>query len=452
MATRRMLRIGRRHDRRGINFALATPMSAIGAIILEGDRGCRLGGLSLTERALRVARRAGATTTLVISTSDDRQRVRAWAETAGLTRLFIIDADQLVHTPLVEGLTGTALAVVPAAPAASDLAPGQYAGALSVEGEALPAVIAAVTRGDSDEDIARALPLARRVPHGSVARHPVRTVDERAAAERLLFTILMKPQDNAITRVLYRPVSSGLTRLLVHTPITPNQVSYLTAILVGLGLWLTAHAAMSWVVAGTAVVLIASYIDCCDGEIARIKLKSSRFGAWLDTVVDELSTVGYLIALGWHCHLYYGDDYLGQLGASPWKVAIIVGTVTYAVSIYCIYYNIIVMVGSANSQDYVGRFEVVPGDVAGTVQLRPAARQPVVVDPSAPPWRRWVATYVPYVVRRDFLSWAALAFALAHLTHILFGFLVLGGLGTALIVSRDHIQLRRQRRLLPDRG
>src|SRR5205814_7232615 len=126
-------------------------------------------------------------------------------------------------------------------------------------------VIEALGRGDGDIAIAQAA--TQRVPHGEIARHPIATPEERRAAHRLLYRILIKPQDNAITRTLYRPVSFLLTRLLVWTPITPNQVSYVVAALVLVGCWLTAHAAMAEVVAGTVIVLAASYLDCCDGEI-----------------------------------------------------------------------------------------------------------------------------------------------------------------------------------------
>ena len=35
-------------------------------------------------------------------------------------------------------------------------------------------------------------------------------------------------------------------------------------------------------------------------EIARLKLRSSKLGAWLDTVVDETTSVAYVVALGYH--------------------------------------------------------------------------------------------------------------------------------------------------------
>jgi len=203
---------------------------------------------------------------------------------------------------------------------------------------------------------------------------------------------------------------------------------------------------------GTVIVLAASYLDCCDGEVARVKLLSSRFGAWIDTVVDELSSIGYMVAIGWHCRLAFGPRYLGDLGFDPWKLGIAVGTITFAWAIYCIYYNIIVAVGSANSQDYVGRFEVVPGDQPNTVRLAPAAPKAIAPKRELPAPLKWLATYAPYLVRRDFISWAAVAFAALHWTQISFVALVAGGLVTFVIVSIDHVRLRSLRRDIVRRG
>jgi len=207
---------------------------------------------------------------------------------------------------------------------------------------------------------------------------------------------------------------------------------------------------MDMAVAGTAIILAASYLDCCDGEIARVKLTSSRFGAWLDTIIDELSTVGYMAALGWHCHLAYGRGFFGDLGGGlgfdPWVAMIWLGLVTYGWSMYCVYYNIIVGVGSANSQDYAGSFEVVPGSQPSSVRLRPAVAQAIVPRRELPGWLAAIATYVPYLIRRDFISWCALVVAILHWTQILFVGFILGGVVTFVIVTIDHVKLRRLRR------
>ena len=120
-------------------------------------------------------------------------------------------------------------------------------------GDAVARVVAALARGNSDAELARTADV--HVPHTGVAHHPVGTPAERAAAQKLLYTILVKPQDNAITRYLFRPLSSRLTRLLVHTPVTATQVSIVVAILVGLGCWLTLDARPTWMIAGALTIL-----------------------------------------------------------------------------------------------------------------------------------------------------------------------------------------------------
>jgi phosphatidylglycerophosphate synthase len=425
-----------------VQLAVAMELDAV--VLFDALSQQRIAGLTAGERAVRVARRAGATRVLVV----DRVRdpLIAWR---GERRcpLLVIRADQLVHPPLVLPLV--------AAPPADGLAiavgpDGAYAGALLATGERAAAVLAALARGDGDAAIAGSATL--RVPHGEIARHAIATPDERRAAHRMLYRILVKPQDNAITRHLYRPISFPLTRLLVWTPITPNQISYLVGAIVVLGCWLTASASMARVVAGTAVILAAAYLDCCDGEVARLKLLSSRLGAWIDTVIDELSSVGYMAALGWHCHLAYGPRSFGDLGFDPWLAAIALGVVTYGGTMYCVYYNIIVGVGSANSQDYAARFEVVPGEQPNSVRLRPAAPAPSTPRRDRPRWLAAIATVLPYAIRRDFISWAALVVALLHWTRAMFVAFVLGGVVTFVIVANDHVQLRRLRRAIVRRG
>jgi hypothetical protein len=433
-----------------VEVAVAMELDAV--VVFDALSRVPIAGLSAGERALRVARRVGASRVVVVDRSPDRTapEVDLVAWRAGRTcAVLVLRADQLVHMPLVAPL----VAASPADGVAIAVGPDDgYAGALLATGPGATSVIDALARGDSDAQIAAGA--TARVRHGEIARHAIATAEDRRAAHRMLYRILIKPQDNAITRYLYRPVSFPLTRLLVWTPITPNQVSYLVAALVAIGCWLTADASMTRAIAGTAVILAASYLDCCDGEIARVKLMSSRLGAWIDTIVDELSSVGYMAALGWHCHLAFGSGLFAPLGArpgvDPWLAAIAVGVVTYGWSMYCIYYNIIVGVGSANSQDYAGSFEVVAGREPGAVRLRPMAARSVApgIERKQPGRLMTIASYAPYLIRRDFIAWCALVLAVLHWTHVSFAAFVLGGVGTSVIVTIDHVKLRRLRRAI----
>ncbi len=409
-------------------------------VLADSDlAGVRIAGLAVRDRAVRIAQRLGAKRVLVASGA--RAEIGSWR--AGSSEpILVMRADQLIHTPLVAPLVASlgpdelAIAVGPDA---------AYAGAFAASGTAATRAVEALARGESDEQIAATA--HKRVPHGEIARHPIATPADRTGAHELLYRILIKPQDNAISRYLFRPISSRLSRILLRTPITATQVTLLVAALVALGCYLTTFASTTKMIAGALVILLSSYFDCCDGEIARVKLQSSRSGAWIDTIVDELSSWGYMIALGWHCHLLYGESYfselgLGALGFDPWIVAIVVGNVTYAFMLYAVYYNIIVGVGSANSQDYVSRFQLVRGERPNSVRLVPV---PPVVKRTLPGWLEPIVAVLPNIFRRDFIVWLAVVLALLRLPNVLFAIHVVGGVLGTIVLAIDHVHLRRVR-------
>ena len=115
----------------------------------------------------------------------------------------------------------------------------------------------------------------------------VQTAQQRQIAEDKLDSWLTKPTDGIFAR-LNRRVSIPISRQLIKFPITANMVTIFTlavSISAGLfyargGYWnILLAAALSWV---------ASMLDGCDGEVARLKLQASAFGAWLETVCDYL--------------------------------------------------------------------------------------------------------------------------------------------------------------------
>ncbi len=51
---------------------------------------------------------------------------------------------------------------------------------------------------------------------------------------------------------------------------------------------------------GGVLAQLASIIDGCDGEIARLKHSQSAFGGWLDAVLDRYADAVLLFGLMWH--------------------------------------------------------------------------------------------------------------------------------------------------------
>jgi phosphatidylglycerophosphate synthase len=382
-----------------------------------------IAGVSARERARRVALRAGARSVRVVA---DRRTLAD--EDLPTGPLLVVWADRLVHPPLVAALATDRDGITIVVDERQRLA-----GAALISEAAQKAALAALAAGDDDAFAAQA---STRVVCGDLAQHPIATAADRAGAHAMLYRMIVKPQDNVITRYLFRPVSARVTRLLVLTPITPTQVSLVVAVLVALGCWMTLDARPSMMIGGALVILAASYLDCCDGEIARIKLQSSTFGAWLDTIIDEASSIGYMVAIGWHCHVYYGRNYFGDLGFDPWLVGIVVGLVTFGLSLVGIYYNIIVAVGSGNSQDYVSRFDIIERCEAWRLQPRPSKAV------ALPAWFEPIARFLPNIVRRDFIVWLATIYAIARVPHVSFATHLAGGVTSIVVVAIDHLHLR----------
>jgi phosphatidylglycerophosphate synthase len=120
------------------------------------------------------------------------------------------------------------------------------------------------------------------------------------AAERLLYQRIRKSmdQDGVLAYYLFRPLSRRMTRVLVNTPVSPNQVT-LTAMAAGIGAAICAGFGGAALVAlAGALYWLGSVIDCVDGELARLRLQGSKLGEWLDTLTDDVSTFGLLAGLG----------------------------------------------------------------------------------------------------------------------------------------------------------
>lgn len=108
------------------------------------------------------------------------------------------------------------------------------------------------------------------------------------ALEDAFFQEIYQNTEGWIARFLNKKLSFPITRYLVKTSITPNQITVICFLigLLGCGLLLS----MSWPlrILGVMLLQLNSVIDGCDGEVARFKVLSSQMGAWLDTIADDV--------------------------------------------------------------------------------------------------------------------------------------------------------------------
>jgi choline kinase/phosphatidylglycerophosphate synthase len=124
----------------------------------------------------------------------------------------------------------------------------------------------------------------------------VDTKEDLEKAEVVLLKSLIKPSDGFISKNLNRKISTRISKYLVNTGITPNQmtlISFLTALIsttsFSFGVYI-------YVAVGGVLAQLASILDGCDGEIARLKFAQSSYGSWLDACLDRYAD--FLIILG----------------------------------------------------------------------------------------------------------------------------------------------------------
>jgi CDP-L-myo-inositol myo-inositolphosphotransferase len=107
-------------------------------------------------------------------------------------------------------------------------------------------------------------------------------------AEKKLIKSLTKPQDGIVSKNFNRKISGLITKLfLIKTPITPNIITFSTLILVIPTFLLLSKGVYPWIFFGGLLIQFLSILDGCDGEIARLKLLKTKWGAFFDTVIDR---------------------------------------------------------------------------------------------------------------------------------------------------------------------
>ena len=110
---------------------------------------------------------------------------------------------------------------------------------------------------------------------------------DRLLAERKLDHWLVKPTDGIFAR-MNRRVSIPMSRRLIKFPITPNMVSLFTLLVSFLaGAYFVMGGYLNPLL-GALLSVWASILDGSDGEVARLKLLASDYGAWLETICDYL--------------------------------------------------------------------------------------------------------------------------------------------------------------------
>ncbi|MBC8485391.1 MAG: CDP-alcohol phosphatidyltransferase family protein [Desulfobacteraceae bacterium] len=106
---------------------------------------------------------------------------------------------------------------------------------------------------------------------------------------------LSKPKDGFVSRHCNRWISYPISKLLLPTKITPNQISLANAVL---AIPMIIAGIYGYLVIAALLWQLISMLDGIDGEIARAKGLSTKFGAFLDTLCDYIVDSCGVLAIG----------------------------------------------------------------------------------------------------------------------------------------------------------
>jgi CDP-L-myo-inositol myo-inositolphosphotransferase len=122
-------------------------------------------------------------------------------------------------------------------------------------------------------------------------------------AERLLLDSLGKRTDGPVSRYLNRRFSRAVSARLSRTSVTPNAVSLASFLLALAGSLLFLHPSYWALAAGGVAAQLSSILDGSDGEVARLKWMTTKFGGWLDSILDRYADAFLLGGLTYHASL-----------------------------------------------------------------------------------------------------------------------------------------------------
>ena len=168
-----------------------------------------------------------------------------------------------------------------------------------------------------------------------------------------------KPRDvdELLDFYLYRRLAAHVVKLLLKTTISPNQVTLIAGgvgALCGFAFYAATGGPAGAFAIGAACLFGGMVLDCCDGQLARIRGQASMLGRVLDGISDTFPTVSAFLGLALFGHL--------ELHMGPWGWAL--GVVAGASTVYHTYlYDATKNVYLSNTKPPV------PGGSSGVVTL-----------------------------------------------------------------------------------
>ena len=136
------------------------------------------------------------------------------------------------------------------------------------------------------------------------------TYEDIKFARKKLLKSLTKYEDGIVSKKFNRKISAFITKFLVKTPITPNLISLIIPLFAPLAFVMLSQGVYPWIFIGGLLVQFLSIIDGNDGEVARLKFMSSKWGEWLDPIMDRYVDSLIIAGLSWGYWRATGNEFI----------------------------------------------------------------------------------------------------------------------------------------------
>ena len=241
----------------------------------------------------------------------------------------------------------------------------------------------------------------------------VRRRRDRAVAEKFLTEAIRHSTGGPVAKYINKRISLPISVVLSKLWVSPNAI---TAFNIVIGVFSGVFAAdghrYDVILLGAALFQIASIVDGCDGEVAKLTFRASKFGQYIDSLSDNLSLGSFMTGL-----------IAGYWRSTHSHVAFSVGAVMIISTAIILGWMILYLKRHTQSASFV---------TFDKEYLQKLSDQP-----------RWFLTFVhygKYMLKKDVFSFAFLLFAVAG--H-LYWWLFIAAFGTAVgAITLTYLNIR----------
>ncbi|PIQ95998.1 MAG: hypothetical protein COV67_11900, partial [Nitrospinae bacterium CG11_big_fil_rev_8_21_14_0_20_56_8] len=122
--------------------------------------------------------------------------------------------------------------------------------------------------------------------------------------------------DSFMDRWVTRYFSQFLTRVFLLTPLTPNQITFISLVMGLASAVLFFQGGYTMMLAGAILLQLSAWVDCTDGEIARLRFQESPFGGELDIIADNIVHFAVFFGIGMGLYFETGNWIYKALGGA----------------------------------------------------------------------------------------------------------------------------------------